>query len=152
MLSCQWHASDACVLARMYKSENEHCFHSWPHDLESWILHSDAVGKKNYKLIYIFFPVDMYYLKKRREVFLLAEGWEETWRKGGSRGTKKEQEESSKENIFIPKTIYSASHFQYSSCYYWGKERNTMLEENSLYLSPSAKPPPDRLCPGTIFL
>lgn len=155
MLSGWWHASDPCMLARMCESEEEHCFWSWPylfHDLDSWMLPTGMLAEKLH--IYIFsraLSVDMYYLKEKREVSMLAEGWEEARRERWSQGTKRGRRRAVGENTFIPKTIYSASHFQYS-CYYWGRGRNTMLEEKTLYLSPSAKPSADRLCPRTIFL
>lgn len=38
--------------------------------------------------------VDMYYLKERREVSMIAEGWEEARRERWSQGTKKEEEKS----------------------------------------------------------
>ena len=141
-------------------------FLSWPnlpHDLESWRLYPGCVcvcvcacmcthvrthacrGEELYK--YILFPELCQYQK---EGCSCLQGWKEVGKVGRSQGTQRKRKRAGGENhVFIPKTIYLASHFWYS-CYYWGREEN-MLRECSFYLFPLAKPPADRLGPGAIF-
>lgn len=121
MLFGQWQASDTCVLARTCESEDGQCFcldHIYPPDLKSWRLHPDGLGGWSYTYIFCSraFLVALSYLKERREVFLHAEDG----RVGGN--MKEEEESGGRECIYSKNNLLS--HFQLSSCYYWGRERN----------------------------